>query len=729
MFALMGNARFIWCNIFLLFVVNSLPYSFAVVYNFAVIPKFFQEEPYTDFFGEVRKGCESWVEEFTSDADHTVKCWFEGTESLDPAGQVNIVKRLIAKGSIQGLAISVTDESILTPVINEAVNKNVTVVTFDSDAPNSDRKAFIGTNQTQLGHHLSKVAMQATLERGLYGVISSEAANLKERTDSVVQKMTQNRYEKVVEPFRECNDNSTIALQIFKEYAQKGARIVIAVGGWPFRLDPESWKQAVRLYNNVTLVSADTSPELWNQIQSGNVDGLVGQLPFQMGYRAMQSLYGLVVTKDKKTKEFIFTDVNEVILAPTSIHRNTNVLSHIKILGYIAFVILSSSAIGFTIWTCVNRNINVVRASQPIFLYLLCFGTLIMSFGIILVSLENKTAASVACKTSPWFSNFGFNLIFSALISKLLRLNKIFSSAQKFKRVKVTPMDVMRPLAVLMTLTVVLLSMETIFEPSDYIIRRVESTDEWNRPLGEYGECSYHTNNGITQIFLLIIKLIVLAMVNMQAFKARNIQTEYNESIYITLVTAISLQVYTITTTVLMVANDKPIQKYLMRIMEIFLPGLAILLFIFYPKLKYVRESKRKAAEKEISKMRRKTDPTVQNTSNWVQTEMETETKTKTKTKSKLSKSLRKDSLIGTGINAAIINKKDEVEEEEEEDQVGDLQLPTLSKSNSTRTSLKCSVVRKSRMESFREMEKSFSTRALVVDENEIIQESFRDNN
>jgi len=105
------------------------------------------------------------------------------------------------------------------------------------------------------------------------------------------------------------------------------------------------------------------------------------------------------------------------------------------------------TSIGFACWVAYNRTIRVVKASQPIFLIIICTGTLLMGGGIYPLGIDDEIASiqgcNIACMASPWLFGLGFSCSFSALFAKTLRVNKLFGAANSFQRIKVTVKDVM----------------------------------------------------------------------------------------------------------------------------------------------------------------------------------------------------------------------------------------------------------------------------------------------
>lgn len=123
----------------------------------------------------------------------------------------------------------------------------------------------------------------------------------------------------------------------------------------------------------------------------------------------------------------------------------------LRIIGLVMSGIIIFLSLTFFSWTTMRRNERVVRASQPVFLGLICLGTLLLGASIIPLSLDDEVvseeAKSSACMAVPWLGVLGFGVAFSALFAKTWRINKIFNSP-KCRRVKVTERDVMAPLLV-----------------------------------------------------------------------------------------------------------------------------------------------------------------------------------------------------------------------------------------------------------------------------------------
>lgn len=266
-------------------------------------------------------------------------------------------------------------------------------------------------------------------------------------------------------------------------------------------------------------------------------------------------------------------------------------------------------ALGFATWVAFNRKHRVVKISQPIFLHLICFGVLVLSCAIFPLGIDDSIAdeqgCNAACASIPvsnramscftqfalsvilssnflavqWLVSTGFTLVFSALFSKLWRINRVFQAAKSMKRVVVTEKDVLKPFAVLMTLNFVILLSWTLVDPMVY--DRVY-TDE----LTSYGRCVAEGKQwkGFMSA-LAILNFFALVIVNVQAYKARGINDELSESKYIGLATLSMLQIFIVGVPLLVIVYNDPSAYFFVWCGIIFIICTTILLLIFVPKV------------------------------------------------------------------------------------------------------------------------------------------------
>ena len=76
---------------------------------------------------------------------------YAAPQEFDIAVQVKLIEDLIVRG-VDGIAISALDDKPLVPVIEQAMEAGIKVLTFDAPAPSSAQLSYIGTNNEYAGY-------------------------------------------------------------------------------------------------------------------------------------------------------------------------------------------------------------------------------------------------------------------------------------------------------------------------------------------------------------------------------------------------------------------------------------------------------------------------------------------------------------------------------------------------------------------------------------------------
>ena len=156
-------------------------------------------------------------------------------------------------------------------------------------------------------------------------------------------------------------------------------------------------------------------------------------------------------------------------------------------------------------------------------------------------------------------------------------------SAARFKRLKLTVADVIKPMVVLLMLNVIVLTVWTVIDP----LQRntiVVSVDRIDRDLETFGVCG--SDHGYIFLGVLcLINLGSLIVATIQAYQARNMSTELHESSYIFIAMALILLVSFIGVPVLFIARDNTQAYYFVTAGLVFVVCSSILLLIFVPKV------------------------------------------------------------------------------------------------------------------------------------------------
>jgi gamma-aminobutyric acid type B receptor len=251
-------------------------------------------------------------------------------------------------------------------------------------------------------------------------------------------------------------------------------------------------------------------------------------------------------------------------------------------------------------------NSDVVKSSQPFFLIQLCLGTLIMASSIIPMSLQepiSERSLDMACMCSPWLLFNGYAIAFSALLSKSWRINTLIKYGKQFRRIKVSVTDAMFPLAVLIVCNISLLIVWTVMSPVTWERIEVANYDEFGRSVESYGRCEGDgsTTTKIIVYLMAIVNGLGLLFTNYQGFKTRALPTAFNESFYLAIANASLLEALILGIPILVLANDSPSTRYIVKAILVTLVCLCVLLPLFIPKhLQRGNESKRNYVKQSL---------------------------------------------------------------------------------------------------------------------------------
>lgn len=283
--------------------------TFAQSYKFVIVPKA-MNNPFFDF---ARDGCQKRAKELGN-----IECIYKGPVEHEPATQAQIIQDFITQ-KVDGLAISVADVAAMTKSIEAATAAGIPVITFDADAPGSKRIAYIGTNNKEFGLALGKQLLNLRPDGGKYAMVSGGpgAKNLAERVDGVREALKGSKWTEVPGSPTFCNDDPALAVQQMTDLrtATPDLAAIVPVGGWPM-FAPEGFKAFASKSKKdmdagkFTLVSADTLKMQLELLNEGYANALVGQRPFEMGEKSMDTL--LAIKKGQKIPEIIYTGLDLV---------------------------------------------------------------------------------------------------------------------------------------------------------------------------------------------------------------------------------------------------------------------------------------------------------------------------------------------------------------------------------------------------------------------------------
>ena len=238
----------------------------------------------SDFWTIARKGCEKADAELAN-VDVEFKIPADGTA----AEQRRVIDDLLAKG-VQGIAVSPVDPANQTQMIND-VAKQVLVITQDSDAPQSDRACYIGTDNVAAGRQAGDLIKEALPNGGkiMLFVGKLDARNAQERYQGIKEALAGSKVEII--DIRTDDTERVRAKANAADTLVKHPDVVALVGLWSYNGPAilNAITDAGKV-GQIKIIAFDEEDETLAGVKSGAIYATVVQQPYEFGYQSVQMM-------------------------------------------------------------------------------------------------------------------------------------------------------------------------------------------------------------------------------------------------------------------------------------------------------------------------------------------------------------------------------------------------------------------------------------------------------
>jgi ribose transport system substrate-binding protein len=282
-------------------------------------------------FLSARTGAEAAAKELSQKHSVPVEIVWLTPPSEDGQVQAQRIAQAVNEGA-NAVLISCSDAGKVTGAINDAVSRGVPVMTFDSDAPQSQRFAFYGVDDEKTGQAVMDELAAQMGKKGTIAILAGNqnAPNLRKRVDGVKQAAAA-RYPgiRIAGTFYHIETPQDAAAEVIRvQNAYPQVQGWAMIGGWPLftqtllkDLDPAK----------VKIVAVDGLPAELAYVEKGLAPVLLAQPTYMWGYVGVNRIFDKVqlkqdvpqiipmelvrVTKDnlgtwaRQLKDWGFTDV------------------------------------------------------------------------------------------------------------------------------------------------------------------------------------------------------------------------------------------------------------------------------------------------------------------------------------------------------------------------------------------------------------------------------------
>jgi ribose transport system substrate-binding protein len=234
------------------------------------------------------------------------------------AEQRRILDNLLTNG-VAGVSISAIDPANSNEILNKVAEQAV-LFTTDSDAPESERVLYIGTDNVAAGEQAGELIKKALPDGGkiMLFVGTMGAANARERVEGI-RKVLEGTKVEIVDirtdevDFARAKRNVEDTLTTYPD-------IDGLVGLWSY--NTPQIVEAVRAAGKegqVKIIGFDEDPVTLRGIADGIIEATVVQQPYEFGYQSMK-LLAKHIEGDKS-----FIPENELMIIPTKVIDPSNV--------------------------------------------------------------------------------------------------------------------------------------------------------------------------------------------------------------------------------------------------------------------------------------------------------------------------------------------------------------------------------------------------------------------
>jgi ribose transport system substrate-binding protein len=243
-------------------------------------------------------GAETKAAELTEMGPYEVEILYTGSVASEMAEQAQVMADAVTAG-VDAIGVSCNDPDGCIDPINDAISQGLSVMTWDSDAPDSDRFTYLGVDNYEGGLAAGEMLVRNMGEEGKVAILTGVpgAFNLEERIRGFNDYVADYPGIEVVAT-AVSNDDINLGVQVVEETMQANPDLDgwFFVGLWPLFADRGSmplWEEAA--LGGMTTIVFDTLPVELEFLQDGYVQGLVGQKYWGWGYDTVQMIYDQIV--------------------------------------------------------------------------------------------------------------------------------------------------------------------------------------------------------------------------------------------------------------------------------------------------------------------------------------------------------------------------------------------------------------------------------------------------
>lgn len=244
----------------------------------------------SDFWEEVESGVSAAA------AEYNMQVTFDGPDNEEDYETQNMMIEEAVEEGAQVIVLSAVDYNANAQAVDDAIAKGVQVISIDSDV-NSDGVLYnIGTDNYLAGYMAGEAALSAQDEELYIGIVNYDvnSANGQEREAGfrdAVSKDSRVVFMETINVLSTTEDAQEKTMELLATYPE--INVVATFNEWT-SLGVGYAIEEMGLGRDTTVVAFDNNVISVGMLEIGNVDALIVQNPFAMGYLGVEYAYNLI---------------------------------------------------------------------------------------------------------------------------------------------------------------------------------------------------------------------------------------------------------------------------------------------------------------------------------------------------------------------------------------------------------------------------------------------------
>ncbi|MGA9286765.1 MAG: sugar-binding protein [Anaerobacillus sp.] len=262
------------------------------------------EEVDNDYWRLVEQGARAAAEKYNVSLEYT------GPKQANLEEHIKMIE-MAAASQVDGIIAQGLNQEVSPALINHVSEKGIPFLTIDTDAPESKRVAYVGTDNYYAGFLAGQALLNDTADDVKVGIITG-------RFDSANQKLRVEGFKDAIKDSDRVEVVAIDASQITRiQAAEKTYEMIkehpeINAFYGTSALDAIGIVQvleSIGMTDRVYVIGFDVLPETLQLLKEGKLEATVEQRPYEMGYDAVELMVQIIEGEDVSTYHHTMTEV------------------------------------------------------------------------------------------------------------------------------------------------------------------------------------------------------------------------------------------------------------------------------------------------------------------------------------------------------------------------------------------------------------------------------------